>query len=295
MCETDILWYEELERHTGKSDNTGRSRCYKSDLDKRFVHTDMYGRNINRNHNSRKRKRKKRRIRLFCIVIVLAVLFVSISRGSAIARNIILRASGCPESLIELAERQPEAYDFAREYKKYADKDIAIDISNEVKEGKIPLFIQWDKRWGYRDYGGNYMALNGCGPTCLSMVYCGIKGDTEWNPYKVAQWSDEHGYYVPGSGTAWSLMGEGAAQLGLQVMEANPDADTITEELARGKVIIACMGPGDFTTQGHFIVLTRVTGSGKIVINDPNSKKRSKQTWDVDRLVAQMKDMWVYQ
>ena len=75
----------------------------------------------------------------------------------------------------------------------------------------------------------------------------------------------------------------------------NSDADTITEELAKGKVIIACMGPGDFTTQGHFIVLTKVTGSGKIVVNDPNSKKRSKQTWDVDRLVAQMKDMWVYQ
>lgn len=227
--------------------------------------------------------------------LLLAVLLFCVFKGKVLYKSVILRAGGCPESLIELAERQPEVFDFAKDYKKYADKDMEIDISDEVKEGKIPLFIQWDKRWGYREYGGNYMALNGCGPTCLSMVYCGLTGDTEWNPYKVALWSNEHGYYVPGSGTAWSLMSEGAGQLGLQVMETSPDADTITEELAKGKVIIACMGPGDFTTQGHFIVLTKVTGSGKIVVNDPNSKKRSKQTWDVDRLVSQMKDMWVYQ
>lgn len=281
MNQTEVLWYEDLEHSTGRSTSVRRSE----------------NRPVNRARAIKKARkaRRKRQIRVMCMLFLLAVLLVCVLKGTFLSKSVILRASGCPESLIELVERQSEAYDFAKDYKKYADKDLAIDISDEVKEGKIPLFIQWDKRWGYREYGGNYMALNGCGPTCLSMVYCGLKGDTEWNPWKVAQWSNEHGYYVPGSGTAWSLMSEGAAQLGLQVMEANPDADTITEELAKGKVIIACMGPGDFTTQGHFIVLTKATGSGKIVVNDPNSKKRSKQTWDVDRLVAQMKDMWVYQ
>lgn len=281
MNQTEVLWYEDLERSTGRSTSVRRSD----------------NRQVKRARSAKKARkaRRRRRIRGMCMLFLLAIMLVCVLKGTFLSKRVILRASGCPESLIELAERQPEAYNFAKDYKKYSNKDISIDISDEVKEGKIPLFIQWDKRWGYRDYGGNYMALNGCGPTCLSMVYCGLKGDTEWNPWKVAQWSSEHGYYVPGSGTAWSLMSEGAAQLGLQVMEANPDADTITEELAKGKVIIACMGPGDFTTQGHFIVLTKVTGSGKIVVNDPNSKKRSKQTWDVDRLVAQMKDMWVYQ
>ena len=281
MNQTEVLWYEDLERSTGRSASVRRSD----------------NRQVKRARAAKKARkaRRRRRIRGMCMLFLLAIMLVCVLKGTFLSKRVILRASGCPESLIELAERQPEAYNFAKDYKKYANKDISIDISDEVKEGKIPLFIQWDKRWGYRDYGGNYMALNGCGPTCLSMVYCGLKGDTEWNPWKVAQWSSEHGYYVPGSGTAWSLMSEGAAQLGLQVMEAKPDADMITEELAKGKVIIACMGPGDFTTQGHFIVLTKVTGSGKILVNDPNSKKRSKQTWDVDRLVGQMKDMWVYQ
>ena len=277
---TEGLWYEELEHSTGRKVSAQRPQS----------------RPVNR-ANSLKRTRKarrKRRIRLAAIFLLLAVLLFCLSKGAALSKSAILRASGCPDSLIELAERQPEAFDFAKDYKKYANKDMEINIRDEVKEGKIPLFIQWDKRWGYRDYGGNYMALNGCGPTCLSMVYCGLKGDTEWNPWKVAQWSSEHGYYVPGSGTAWSLMSEGAAQLGLQVMEANPDEDMITEELAKGKVIIACMGPGDFTTQGHFIVLTGLAGSGKIVVNDPNSILNSKKSWNIQSLMPQIRNLWSY-
>ena len=281
MKQTECMWYEELEHSTRRKIPAQRPQSRPENRAKAIKRARI--------------ARRKRRFRMAAMFFLLAILLFCLSKGKVLYKSVILRASGCPESLIELAGRQPEAFDFAKDYKKYADKDVEIDISDEVKEGQIPLFIQWDKRWGYREYGGNYMALNGCGPTCLSMVYCGLTGDTEWNPYKVAQWSNEHGYYVPGSGTAWSLMSEGAGQLGLQVMEASPDADTVTEELAKGKVIIACMGPGDFTTQGHFIVLTKATGSGKIMVNDPNSKKRSKQTWDVDRLVSQMKDMWVYQ
>lgn len=26
------------------------------------------------------------------------------------------------------------------------------------------------------------MEENGCGPTCLSMVYCGLTGDDRWDP-----------------------------------------------------------------------------------------------------------------
>ncbi|MDO7203706.1 papain-like cysteine protease family protein [Paraclostridium bifermentans] len=42
------------------------------------------------------------------------------------------------------------------------------------------------------------------------------------------------------------------------------------------------MGPGHFTTEGHYIVLTGVTDDGKIIVNDSDSKERSSKTWDVD-------------
>lgn len=41
------------------------------------------------------------------------------------------------------------------------------------------------------------------------------------------------------------------------------------------------MRPGDFTTIGHFILLTGVE-DGKIKVNDPNSKIRSSKLWDYD-------------
>ena len=39
------------------------------------------------------------------------------------------------------------------------------------------------------------------------------------------------------------------------------------------------MGPGEFTSNGHFIVLTGLQ-NGRLKINDPNSRKNSEKTWD---------------
>ena len=41
-----------------------------------------------------------------------------------------------------------------------------------------PLFLQWDPRWGYTEYGeDSFLGLSGCGPTCLSMVLYYLTGD----------------------------------------------------------------------------------------------------------------------
>ena len=42
------------------------------------------------------------------------------------------------------------------------------------------------------------------------------------------------------------------------------------------------MGPGEFTSNGHFIVLTGLQ-NGRLKINDPNSRKNSEKTWDIDQ------------
>ena len=62
-------------------------------------------------------------------------------------------------------------------------------------EGEIPLLIQWDKRWGYETYGDDLMALSGCGPACLSMVYVGLTGDTDMNPKAMARWRDDTNWH----------------------------------------------------------------------------------------------------
>ena len=209
-----------------------------------------------------------------------------------------MAGGGCPKSLMELAERQPEAYTFVRDYSKHKGEAFdagAIDISDDLAEEEVPSFLQWDERWGYAWYGDDYLAVNGCGPVCLSMVACARTGDASLNPLAVAQFAEQHGYYVNGKGSAWALMEEGAAQLGLSAYAEYPSRDTIQSALAEGKTIICSVMPGDFTTSGHFIVLAGLADDGSVIVHDPNSIKRSEMTWDAQQIADQTAQMWVYE
>ena len=33
---------------------------------------------------------------------------------------------------------------------------------------------------------------------------------------------------------------------------------------------------------------------GKITLNDPNSRIRSKESWDISQLMSQIKNLWTY-
>lgn len=207
--------------------------------------------------------------------------------------NAILKNREYPGSLRELVRNNPETIGFVEHYPEKKDFQGKIDVSDDLK-GDIPLFLQWDERWGYRQYGGDFMAVNGCGPTCLSMVWCGLTGKSKWNPYKVAQKAEKEGYYVKGAGTSWELMTNGAEALGLKVENLSLNEKYILDCLKTHHPIICVVGPGDFTTQGHFLVLTGVDEDGKILINDPNSPKRSDKKWELKRLLPQIRNLWAY-
>lgn len=198
-----------------------------------------------------------------------------------------------PEELIKLYERNPDTKDFVLGYPKNKKVKQKIDLSAYKHCKTVPLLMQWDQSWGYTKYAGNLMGLSGCGPTCLSMVLLYIKGEVDMNPKAVAEYATKHGYALDGTGTQWSLFTEGAKKLGLDVTELSLDEDRIVKNLEVGNPIICTMGPGDFTTTGHFIVLTGYT-NGKIKINDPNSYKNSKKLWKYDDIAGQIKNLWVY-
>lgn len=233
-------------------------------------------------------------------IILLLAFFVRLqSRKTVPAGSLIFgrhseNSSDYPPSLLEFMEKYPEATQFVLDYPQYKDKHEKIDISGEVAKGVLPLFIQWDKRWGYETYGDDFMAVNGCGPTCLSMVKCGLSGDTYWNPYEVAKMADEKGYYVDGVGSSWDLMDSGARSLGLKMSPVTLDSESIKNTLCSGMPIICSMLPGDFTYTGHFIILDAVNADGSIKVLDPNSIKNSEKSWDIDVLLPQIRNMWAY-
>ena len=232
--------------------------------------------------------RRVRRTAAFCAAG--ALLIAALAAGGRYAA----RPVEIPEALEVFAQKYPEAAGFVSDYPAHYRDRPSKDVSGEVKKGVVPLFIQWDERWGYEDYGGNYFAVNGCGPTCLSMVVCGLTGETDANPYAVACYSQAQGYYTPGSGTSWALMTRGAAHYGLDAARVDLSAEAITGALAQGRVIIASMKPGDFTYTGHFIVLTGLDGDGRVRVNDSNSRINSAKSWDAQTLVDQMKGAWSY-
>ena len=202
------------------------------------------------------------------------------------------QAGDMSDTLRELVENNPETADFVRNYQMKKDLPPAEDVG-EVTVGVIPHLLQWDERWGYQIYGDNMIAVNGCGPTVISMVAAGLTGDRTVTPYKVAKFAEENGYYEGEAGTSWSLMTEGARQFGIYGEEMGLDENMIFSVLENGNPIICSMRPGDFTTTGHFIVLVG-TEDGKIRVNDPNSVKRSEKLWDYETLYPQINNLWVY-
>ena len=217
--------------------------------DVRRSRTDVRHRsgNTGNHRRGRRRNRQKARIRFLAsmlgtlleaiLLVLVAYTALNLFCGFGKVNTQKLREQGYPESLIALVERNPETKDFVLDYPKYKGLE-EIDISKDVMKGEIPHFLQWDERWGYETYGSDFLAVTGCGPTCLSMVTCGLTGDTQWNPYEVAKMAEDNGYYVDGSGSSWALMSSGAEKLGLTVSSVIFDAEHIRATLEAGQPII---------------------------------------------------------
>lgn len=197
----------------------------------------------------------------------------------------------CPEELQELLEKYPETYDFVMGYSdrdKYVGKEI--DLTEEVQEGEVPLLLQWDKRWGYDNYGDKLIGVAGCGPTCMSMAYIYLTGETEMNPRKMAEFANKNGYNSE-AGTKWDFFTDGAVTLGLKGSEMKLSEEGMKAALDSGNVIICSMRPGDFTKGGHFILIRGYDREG-FLVNDPNSRKNSEKHWEFDTLRYQIKCLW---
>ncbi len=196
------------------------------------------------------------------------------------------------EKLAELLELNEEAADYVENYpQREAYKSQPIDLAQEIQGGSVPLLMQWDKRWGYNAYGGNMIGLAGCGPVCMTMAYLHFTGDTGMTPREMAAFADDNGYYEEDAGTKWSFWTEGAGKLGLVGEELPLDENRMKQMLDDGKVIICSMGPGDFTTEGHFILIRGYDGNG-FYVNDPNRRSNSEKQWEFDALRSQIRNLW---
>ena len=152
-------------------------------------------------------------------------------------------------------------------------KNMYLDVAKEIGEN-IPVEVAND---------GDVTALAGA----MDLEDDSVLG--------VAMGTSEAGGYVEGGLTAWRLMTDGAAELGLSSHEVPADAGRLAAELAEGHPVICSVRPGDFTDTGHFLVVAGVADNGELVIHDPNSPANSARTWDVQRVLAQCANLWAFE
>ena len=93
-----------------------------------------------------------------------------LGKSDPVIKQIQDNSSLYPEDMLAALANNPEMADFVAGYVS-ADHSIQSGLTKSEMEQEFPLFLQWDPRWGYQEYGkSSNIGIVGCGPTCLSMV-----------------------------------------------------------------------------------------------------------------------------
>ena len=195
----------------------------------------------------------------------------------------------------------------AENLQQYIDYDYEITPGEFT--GTIPLMIQTDSRWAALPYGSQgTIGGSGCGPTSMAMVINAFNVGSQLNisgidqnndgivdPYEMGVWSVANGHRVYGAGSAWSLFAGAGNTVGLRVRQVGVNqGQQVINALSNGDLVIASMGPGEFTRGGHFIVLRGIDSNGKILVNDSNSVARSNASYNFGHpIVSQAKQFFI--
>lgn len=182
---------------------------------------------------------------------------------------------------------QGKTYDEILEFF-YADNiEITGATSNQCVlgqasfDGKIWYYDQTDYNQPYGSYGT--IATHGCGPTAMAIAVSSILNEKH-DPIELTQYACSNGY-CSSDGTLHSFFEAAGEKYGLKVKKVSKDnADEVLISLNSGKaIVIAIMGPGTFTSGGHFITLTGSSGD-QVFVHDPNNgdDKGFNKLWDFD-------------
>jgi len=145
---------------------------------------------------------------------------------------------------------------------------------------EVVYFNQLDERYANMPYGTDDIGGYGCGPTAMSIVVSSLTSETV-DPIAMARWSYENGYWCSKSGSYHALIPAASKEWGLNVEGCSAsEGQKIVDALSNGKLVVAIMLKGHFTSSGHFIVLRGVK-DGKILVADPASYDRSSMEWDL--------------
>lgn len=169
----------------------------------------------------------------------------------------------------------------------FQDGKYSLSIPSSI--GIITYYNQTDARWGSTMYGGNDpISIYGCGPTVLSMLVSSFT-EQEITPDAMAAWARDNHYWVSTSGSAHALIPEGAAYYGLSV---EPFSDYTEQGMIQAlhdeSIFVALVGPGHFTSSGHFIIIADYWSGSAVRIVDPNSLENTQIPWQAGLILNEL-------
>ncbi len=153
-----------------------------------------------------------------------------------------------------------------------------------------PDLYQTDPAWADAPYAGGTVGENGCGPTCMTAAYVAQTEGPTWTPprwrrsrsARLRRVQHDHLAFHERRGASARPSIRGASR-----RRARPQGGA-----RAGQNRHLQRGAGDFTTQGHFIVVRGVDDEGKLRVMDPNSAERTALAWSAERVIGQCLNIW---
>ena len=126
--------------------------------------------------------------------------------------------------------------------------------------------------------------------------------DKSVTPATECAWALKNGYKAPHQGTYYGYFVPAAKRFGLTCKRVNleniygmansPYHAVAKAALEAGNLVIACMGKGNWTRSGHYVVPWKISGD-TIFINDPASTKPARTQGDYSLFCRQVKYYWI--
>ncbi len=183
-----------------------------------------------------------------------------------------------------------EANSFNAEPVYIPQEDAVFIFMLDTALGPMLYYSQGDTRWKDYLYGGvDPMSSYGCGPVCVAMIINSFS-PTRVTPIDMADWSVANGNYARHSGSYHSLIPDSLTAFGLNVESVEDRSVENAENLLRtGHILVALMGKGSLTENGHFIIIANLNENGNVYIADPANYENCTKEWDLQLLMDELK------
>ncbi len=211
------------------------------------------------------------------------------SEASSVAEDITTEEPVSEETVPESSASDSEAA--ADPYPLGAPEYLSFYMDSAM--GPMMYFNQADPRWGDYLWGGeDRLDEYGCGPVVTAMV-ANAFGNQQGavNPIVMAEWCDANGQRAAHAGAYHSIVPTSLEAYGLTVESVTDNTNTeyVAELLRSEHVLVALVGPGYFTNNGHFIIIRGFNEDGSVGVADPANIENTNTSFALDFLLSQLK------